>query len=290
MQPRTTRRPGKLILGTLAGIIVAAMLGGVVALLSATHSWGIVSIFVLLALAYFIVQATKLVLRAAHVNRFASALRIAMLMMLVYLLTETWIAAAFMHTDLIGFYVSRWTTGLPLFGQGSWAISAWLWVVPYAIKLFFLYILFMGAAADEGDRPFCPYCKSATSNLIWKQLVGRFNVQRLEDFAKLEGQWNFNEFLTTLHRDQSGDLAVYIRVWTCDCNTRFEFRAESSKIDASVPAGDELIGYFPMSASTLCEIVSWVWRVDPEAQIPGPIFKLYEEHAPHSKPDEAWAE
>lgn len=278
MQPHTTPGPLRFTLATLLGLAVAAIMGGLVALLSASHHWGIASLVILAALGYFIVQANKRVLRVARVSRYATAMRIAMPMMVVYLLAETWVTAALMHTDLVGFYASRWTTGLTLFGAGSWAIKSWLWVVPYALRLFLIYILFMGAAADEGDRPFCTSCNTATTNLIWKQVVGRFHAQRLADFAKLGGQWNFGQLLTTIHRDEAGDQGIYIRVWSCDCGDRFEFRAESSRIGSVSPGGTELVGYFPMQAPSLAKVVQWVRTVDPAAPIPEPILKLCKGH------------
>lgn len=274
----TTNKPwgGQLLTVTLVGSIVSAINGAVFALITATHGWGIVSLLVLLAIAYWIVQYSKFFMRAARIHRYATGVMIALAMMGSYMLAETLVTASFMGTDLGGFYVSRWNTGITLFGGGSWAIDGWVWSACYVLKILLLLVLFTGAAADEGDRPFCESCGSATTRLIWKQVVGRFDEGRLTEFARKVGQWNIDELLTTVEQDTDGDHGILIHIWTCACGSEFEFKAESYNLSTNV-AARELVGFLPMDSSEVSRIVRWVWTIDPKADIPETVHDIYKE-------------
>ncbi len=282
----TTNKPGtgQLLIITLIGSIVSAINGGVFALVTASHGWGIVSVLVLLAIACGIVLYTKFFLRAARINRYATGARIALVMMGSYILAETLVSASLMGTDLSGFYVSRWNIGITLFGGGSWTIAGWVWAVCYVSKILFLLIIFCGAAADEGDRPYCESCGSATTHLIWKQVAGRFDGARLSDFARNHGQWDVHELITTVQQDQDGDHGVFIRIWTCACGSKFEFKAEAYKLSTNI-AGGELVGFLPMDTSGVSRIVRWVWTIDPEADIPEAILAIYKDSPEANEPD-----
>jgi len=271
---------------TLLGSIVSAINGSAVALISVSHAWGIVSLLALLAIAYWIVQSTKFFLRKARIHSFALGAAMALAMMASYVFAETQISASLMGTDFAGFYVSRWQSGLTLFGSGSWAIGGWLWAVCYVLKMLLLLILFFGAAADEGDRPFCESCGSATTQLVWKQTVGRYDTDNLKAYAGTNGQWNLGGLMTMLEQDQSGGSAIYIRIWTCACGLRFEFKAEAYDLSTKI-AGSELVGFLPMGAAGVSGIVQWVWSIDPETEIPEALLAIYRDNPPVDSPDES---
>ncbi len=283
METTNKRGAGQFLIITLIGSIVFAAHGAVFALMTASHGWGIASVLVLLAIAYWIVLCTRFFMRAARIHRYGIGVGIALVMMGSYLLAETLVSASLMGTDLGGFYVSRWHTGVTLFGSGSWAISGWVWLVSYGVKILFLLILFTGGAADEGDRPFCESCGSATTNLVWKQVVGRFDGEHLSEFAQNHGQWSVGELITTVEQNKDGDHGIFIRIWTCACGARFEFKAEAYKLSANI-AGRELVGFLPMGTSGVSRIVRWVWTIDPEADIPEAILAIYKDSPEENEP------
>lgn len=279
MESNSAPGPAKVLILVLLGIITSAAFGAISALLTATHSWGILAPVVLLSIAYPIYRGTKFFLRAAHISNIQVGLLMALLMMAAYILTETLVASSFMNTDLPGFYNSRWNTGLALFGSGSWTLSGWLWAIPYAVKVFFVFILYFGAAADEGDRPYCESCASATTNLIWKHVAYPFDQRELNAFPKTHHQWDLPGLISDIHQTPDGNHGILVKLWTCNCNTCYEFRAESYNMDTNI-AFKELIGFLPLREPDISVVVDWALKLNPQSTIPDPVQRIRIEHSP----------
>lgn len=191
------------------------------------------------------------------------------------------LSAAIAHAvfDGLGLFASlreRLSTGVTLFGTGSFALRGWLLLVIWVVADLILAFAGMAVGLMEGEKTFCESCRTTASRPRWKATVRGISE---DDLASIRAKGLIGLLDTPAI---GGPRQIEIRLRTCKCGACGAMQIKGGKAGADGSWDDvrnnDLVA--PLSANS---VIAWANSCPDATCDPDPGLALHD-RAPFTRP------